>query len=143
MPDDNNLTVHTKHGDLTLEQIAALQPGLATLMRDVSDRFWIAYYAAQAGNWPLTAHQLRATRKRFTDGALTRPQHKAMLDTYTAQILNPLLQQCESRDFAAFEKIYRDGIALANRMHAATKHGEIVWKLPPAPPQHLELGPVK
>jgi hypothetical protein len=33
------------------------------------------------------------------------------------------------------------GIELANQMHTATNHGEIVWKLPPNPPQHLDLGP--
>jgi hypothetical protein len=26
-------------------------------------------------------------------------------------------------------------------MHVASDHGEIVWKLPPNPPQHLDLGP--
>ena len=143
MPDEQLPVGHTKHGDLTLDQIAALQPGLGTLMRDVSDRYWIAYYAAQSGNWPLAAYQLRAARKRFSEGALTRPKHKAMLDGYSAQILEPLLQHCEARDFAAFDKVYRAGIVLANQMHVATKHGEIVWKLPPTPPQHLELGPVK
>jgi hypothetical protein len=140
MTDDKPTVIHTKHGDLTLEQIAELQPGLATLMREVSERYWIAYYAARGGNWALAAYQLRATRKRFADGAVTRPKHKAMLESYTKQILDPLLQQCEARDFAAFEQAYHAGIALANQMHIATKHGEIIWKLPPRPPEHLELG---
>jgi len=140
MTDDNPIVVRSKHGELTLEQIAELQPGLATLMREISDRYWIAYYAAQGGNWALAAYQLRATRKRFADGALTRPKHKAMLDAFTAKILDTLLQHCEARDLAAFQQIYQDGIALANRMHAVTKHGEIIWKLPSRPPEHLELG---
>ena len=140
MPDDKPIVARTKHGELTLEQIAELQPGLGSLMREVSDRYWIAYYAAQGGNWALAAYQLRATRKRLADGALTRPKHKAMLENYTTQIFEPLLQHCEARDFAAFDKVYRAGITLANQMHIATKHGAIVWKLPPSPPQHLELG---
>lgn len=140
MTDDKSIIVHTKHGDLSLEQIAELMPGLATLMRDVSDRCWIAYYAAKNGNWALAAYQLRATRKRFADGGLTRPKHKAMLESYTKQIIEPLLQHCEAHDFVAFEKTYNEGVALANQMHVATKHGEIVWKLPSHPPEHLELG---
>lgn len=139
MTDDKPIVARTKHGELTLDQIAELQPGLGSLMREVSDRYWIAYYAAQGGNWLLAAYQLRATCKRFADGALTRPKHKAMLDAYTTKILKPLLQHCDVRDFAAFEQTYRDGVALANRMHATTKHGEIIWKLPAHPPEHLEL----
>ncbi len=140
MPDDKTIVARTKHGELTLEQIAELQPGLGMLMREINDRYWIAYYAAQGGNWLLAAYQLRATRKRFADGALTRPKHKGMLDAYTAKILEPLLQHCDASDFAAFEQTYRHGITLANQMHVATKHGEIIWKLPPHPPGHLELG---
>lgn len=140
MTEDNPIVARSKHGELTLDQIAGLQPGLATLMREISDRYWIAYHAAQGGNWALAAFQLRATRKRFADGALTRPKHKAMLEAFAAKILDPLLQQCAARDLAAFERTYRDGITLANRMHAAANHGEIVWKLPSRPPEHLELG---
>jgi len=139
MADDKPILVRTKHAELTLEQIAELQPGLATLMREISDRYWIAYYAARGGNWALAAYQLRATGKRCADGALTRPKHKGMLDSFVKQVLEPLLQQCATRDFAAFDRIYQEGIALANRMHAATGHPEIVWKLPARPPEHLEL----
>jgi hypothetical protein len=143
MSDDKLIVAHAKHGDLTLDQIAELQPGLATLMRDISDRYWIAYYAAQGGNWALAAYQLRALRKRLADGALTRPKHKAMLETYTHKIVEPLLENCTAQNFAAFDKTYREGIAMANQMHGATKHGEIVWKLPATPPPHLDLGPQK
>ena len=130
----------TKHGELTLDQLAELQPGLGTLMRDVSDRYWIAYYAAQGGNWELAAYQLRGLRSLFKKGNLTRPKYKGMIDSYTKEILDPLDQQVAAKNFAEFEKIYRKGIELANTMHAATNHAEIVWKLPADPPQHLDLG---
>ena len=55
MADDKPPVGRTKHGELTLDQIAELQPGLGTLMRDISDRYWIAYYAAKGGNWKLAA----------------------------------------------------------------------------------------
>ena len=119
-----------------------LQPGLGTLMRDVSDRYWIAYYAAKGGNWELAAYQLRGVRSLFKKGNLTRPKYQAMVESYTKKILDPLDQHVTARDFAAFEKTYMAGIDLANKMHAETDHGEIVWKLPPNPPQHLDLGPV-
>lgn len=141
MPDEKPIIAHTRHGDLTLDQIAEMQPGLATLMRDISDRYWIAYYAAKGGNWALAAYQLRALGKRLADGALTRPKHKGMLESYAKQIIEPLLAQCAAKDWTAFEKTYQAGITLANQMHTATKYGHIQWKLPATPPPHLDLGP--
>jgi hypothetical protein len=130
---------HTKHGDLTLDQIAELQPGLGTLMRDVSDRYWILYYAAKAGNWALAAYQLRGLRSLYRKGAMTRPKFKGMLENHEKKIFDPLQKHIEERNFAEFEKTYMAGVELANKMHGASHHAEIVWKLPPNPPQHLQL----
>ena len=135
----NPLVGRTKHGELTLDQLAELQPGLGTLMRDVSDRYWILYYAAQGGNWSLAAYQLRGLRSLWKKMSLTRPKYTAMLADYATKIFDPLDQQISGRNFAEFERIYREGIDLANKLHVATKHGEIVWKLPAQPPPHLDL----
>lgn len=35
-----------KHGDLSLDQIAEIQPGMARLMLEVSERYWSSWYAA-------------------------------------------------------------------------------------------------
>ena len=141
MAEEKPIVGRTKHGELTLDQLAELQPGLGTLMRDVSDRYWIAYYAAQGGNWELAAYQLRGVRSLFKKGNLTRPKYKSMIEDYTKKILDPLDQQVAAENFAEFEKVYRQGIELANTMHVATDHAEVVWKLPANPPQHLDLGP--
>jgi len=141
MADDKPPVGRTKHGELTLDQLAELQPGLGTLMRDISDRYWILYYAAKGGNWALAAYQLRGLRSLYKKGATTRPKYKAMLDDYAGKIFDPLDKHIVAKDFSAFEKTYLVGIDLANHMHVASKHGEVVWKLPPNPPQHLDLGP--
>jgi len=133
------LVGRTRHGELTLDQMAALMPGLGALMREISDRYWTAYYAAKGGNWALAAYMLRGVRKRLADGSLTRPKYKAMNDDYTARIIEPLLKHCEAQDVAGFERTYQAGIELANKLHVATKHGEIVWKLPARAPEHLEM----
>jgi len=39
------------------EDIERIAPGLGRLMPEVGDRTWKAYYAAQAGNWPLAKFQ--------------------------------------------------------------------------------------
>lgn len=141
MPNDQPLTGRTKHGELTLDQLAELQPGLGQLMPLVSERYWILYYAAQGGNWTLADYQLRSLRSLWKKMSVTRPKYGAMLASYAEKIFDPLARHIAAKDFAAFEQTYREGIALANALHAATHHGEIIWKLPPRAPEHLELGP--
>ena len=46
-----------------------------------------------------------------------------------------------ARDLASFEQAYQKAVEGANAYHNATGHAEIEWKLPPDPPQHLELRP--
>ncbi len=142
MADETSPVGRTKHGALTLDQLAELQPGLGALMRDVSDRYWILYYAAQGGNWDLAAYQLRGLRSLYQKGSTTRPKYAGMLEDYAKKIFDPLQQHIEARNFTEFEKIYQAGIDLANALHGATHHGEIIWKLPPRPPLHLDLGPL-
>src|SRR2546430_6336145 len=37
----------TKHGTLTVDELAAMQPGMARLMDELSRRYWVLYYAAK------------------------------------------------------------------------------------------------
>ena len=143
MPDEKPIVGRTKHGELTLDQLAELQPGLGQLMPLVSERYWTLYYAAKGGNWALADYELRGLKSLWQKMSTTRPKYKGMLEEYAHKILDPLAQHIGSRNLAEFEKTYQAGIDLANQMHVASRHGEIVWKLPPAPPQHLDLGPGK
>jgi len=141
MADEKPLVGRTKHGELTLDQLAELQPGLGGLMPLVGERYWTLYYAARGGNWALADYEVRSLRSLWQKMSTTRPKYKGMLDSYAKKIFDPLQAHIQAKDFAAFEKVYHEGVALANEMHRATRHPEIVWKLPPHPPQHLDLGP--
>jgi hypothetical protein len=141
MAEEKPIVGRTKHGELTLDQLAELQPGLGQLMPLVSERYWTLYYAAKGGNWALADYEVRSLRSLWTKMSTTRPKYKAMLDNYTKKIFDPLAQHITVKNFTEFEKVYKKGIELANTMHVASNHGEIVWKLPPNPPQHLDLGP--
>lgn len=143
MAEDKPVVGRTKHGELTLDQLAELQPGLGQLMPLVSERYWTLYYAARGGNWALAQYEIDGLRSLWTKMSTTRPKYKGMLDNYAKKIFEPLTQHIAAKNFTAFERTYMAGIELANRMHAASNHGEIVWKLPPNPPQHLDLGPQK
>ena len=139
MADEKPIAGRTKHGELTLDQLAELQPGLGQLMPLVSERYWTLYYAAKGGNWALADYEARGLKRLWQKMSTTRPKYKGMLDNYAKKILDPLAQQIASKNFAEFEKTYQAGVELANTMHAASDHAEIVWKLPPNPPQHLQL----
>ena len=141
MTEEKPIAGRTKHGELTLDQIAELQPGLGQLMPLMSERYWICYYAAKGGNWALATYQLNGLRSLFKKASTTRPKYQRMLESYAKAILDPLAPHIESKNFVEFEKRYLQGIELANKMHVSTDHPEIIWKLPPTPPQHLEMGP--
>jgi hypothetical protein len=126
---------------LDLEDLTALQPGLARLMPEIADRFWKAYYAAQAGNWPLASWQLREMRKLMRLGTVTRPKYTHDLETYVAEEVQPLLDAVEAHDFARFEAVYREAVDAANDLHRRWKKEFIVWRLPQMPPPDLDLTP--
>lgn len=130
----------SKHGELTIDQLVEIQPGLGRIMPEISDAYWYAYYAARGGNFELARYYVKKVASLMKLCATTRPKYAKYTDAYDAGTLKPLLEAIEARDFAAFEARYRMGIEVANRMHAETGHPEIIWKLPPEPPQHLELG---
>jgi hypothetical protein len=143
MPDDKPITGKTKHGELTLDQIAAALPGLGPIMQQVGERYWVCYYAAKGGNWGLAAYELRSVRSLFVTASVTRPKYAKMLADYTARYIEPLLELCAKKDWAAFESAYHRSVDFANELHRQVGHGEIVWKLPPEPPKHFDLGPQK
>ena len=131
----------TRHADLTLDQIAELQPGLAELMPAVAERYWIAYYAARGGNWALARYQLRHLAMLLRRGAVTRPKHAVNLTEYERSSIGPLLDAIQVKDFAAFKDAYERATAVANDLHRELGHPDIIWHLPPQPPAQLDLSP--
>ncbi len=131
----------TRNTVLTIDQIADMQPGLATLMPQVGDRYWTMYYAAKGGNWPLARHEVGEIRSLMRMGALTRPRYATQLNTFMSGALDALAKAVADKDFPTFETAYQKGIEVANYMHVETGHIEITWQLPDEPPKQLSLKP--
>jgi hypothetical protein len=131
----------SKHGELTIDELVEIQPGLGRIMPEISDAYWTAYYAAKGGNFALARYCVKKVGSLMKLCAKTRPKYAKMLEAYDAGSLAPLLRAAEERDFAAFDAAYQRGIEVANRMHVETNHPEIVWTLPAEPPRHLKLEP--
>jgi len=138
---DESPVAHSKHGDLTLDQIGEMQPGMARLMVEISDRFWIMYYAAKAGGWMLARHEYGELRKTMLMAGTVRPKYQEPLTGFIKEKLKPVEEAMRTQDWPAFETAFHEAAGAANEMHVEYGYDCIVWQLPDEPPKHLKLTP--
>ena len=138
--DEHSPVAHAKHGDLTLDQIAEMQPGMARLMMELSDRYWILYYAAQAENWQLARHELSELRKTNQIAAVVRPKYRDALAAFDTEFLKPVEEALRAKDWPKLDVAFRRSVEGINAAHEDTGHGYIEWQLPGDPPPYLRLG---
>jgi len=137
------LTVWTGHREMSLEDVATIQPGLGRIMPEVGQRTWKLYYAAKAENWPLATFQAKEIKGLMELGAFTRPKHEDALNQFMEENWKPLQEAINKKDFKAFEAAFNAAIEAANAYHELKEKPYIVWKLPDSPPPDLELKPRK
>ena len=143
-PDDRcweGPSARTRHGELTLDEIGSLMPGLGTLMPVISDRYGWMVHAARGGNWPLDRYQLRKVQHLFQVGKLTRPKWVKVIDRYVQESLEPIMEAIRARDLEKFEAQVQDAVDEANRLHQEYNYGYIVYRVPDDPPQHMATSP--
>ena len=134
--------MRTRHGELTLEQIAEALPGTAETMVHVARAWSRCAYAARGGNWPLAAYYARRVRSLQRTLAVMRPKHRERLESFEREQLAAIFRAIEGRDHDLFEAAFAAATARANEMHAETGHGYIRWVLPEQPPADVVLGPL-
>jgi hypothetical protein len=143
MGDGEPPTAHTKHGDLTLDEIGEMQPGMARLMLEVSERFWILYYAAKGGNWELAKHEFSETRKTLRIAGVVRPKYTQSLAEFEGEELATLEASIAAQDWDAFAVAYRDAVDASNELHRLFGYAYIEWQVPDSPPPYLRVTPVE
>ena len=126
----------------TIDDLAALQPGLTIIMPLVGQRYWKLYYAAEAGNWDLAFYQLQQVQDLMETGMVTRPQYAKDLQAFMEGYLEPIEEAIEDRDWTAFQEAYNDGIIGSRMYHDRNKRPYIRWKLPDYPPPDLDSTPM-
>lgn len=131
----------TGKSELTIEDIAMLQPGLARIMPEVGQRTWKLYYAAKAGNWPLATFQFKEVRGLFEMGAITRPKHADALNEFMEQGWKEVGDAIDRKDFTAFDAAFQKAIEAANAYHELKDKPYLIWKLPDTPPPDLQMEP--
>ena len=129
--DMSKVVVPTKHNkNLTLGQIADMQPGLGTVMIEYGHRFYVAYYAAKAANWDLTSYQLKELTEIQEVGEVTRPGHAEELKAFEHTFIDPLMADSKAKNWNNFAKDYAVAVGACNACHAATGHAYIQYRLP-------------
>jgi hypothetical protein len=137
----SELGVWSGHREMTVDEIATIQPGLARIMPEIGQRTWKLYYAAKEGHWELANFQWKEIKELMDLGAFTRPKHEDALNQFMAEDWAPLAQSIKDKDFEAFDKAFQHAISQANAYHELKDKPYIRWQLPSHPPEDLDLKP--
>jgi hypothetical protein len=134
--------IRTKHGELSLEDLAAVLPGTGEVMRSVSHCFAMSWHAGRGGNWNLALYYLRRTRSMLRGLAVTRPKYREQIAEFDLNFLEPLYEAQLGRDLPLCDERFAAAVEQANRYHADTGHDYISWSIPDRPPEPgLDLSP--
>jgi hypothetical protein len=131
----------TKHGTLTVDEIAAMQPGMARLMDEVSRRYWVLYYAAKAGNWDLARYMEKEAEKILKTASVVRPKYREDIEAFVRDRLSPIVTAIDRKDWTGFDAAYRRGIDDSNMYHDKYNKRFIRFRLPDHPPEWFDLAP--
>jgi len=138
-PADHKHIVNNGKRDLTLDQLAATQPGLDRLMAELGPRMHRLYFAGRAGNWRLADYFFRSTVKQLSLCAFSRPKYEEAINTYRTNDCEPLRLAIKQRDPDAFETAYVVMVARANDYHDEFAKPYLHWVCPATPPQDLDF----
>jgi len=127
--------------NMTIEDMAVIQPGLARIMPEIGARTWKLYYAAKFENWPMANFQYKEIKGLFELGAFMRPKHEDAINQYLAENWKTLEAPLAAKDFAGFEKAFNECIDMANAYHELKEKPYIRWQLPGSPPPDMDLKP--
>ena len=136
---DHSHVVNNGKRDLTIEELAMMQPGMDRLMAEIGQRCHRLYYAAAAGNWKLAEYFYNSVVKQLKLCATSRPKYAEDMAAYIEEDCAPLRDALRNRDAAAFEMAYAGFVDRANHYHDVWKKPWLHWVTPSTPPEDLDL----
>jgi hypothetical protein len=137
----SEIKAKTRNGEMTIDQMAEIQPGMAAVMKEAGNRFTQTYYAAKGGNWKLAAHHLNQLRAEFRTAKITRPKYADDLTTFDKDYLLPIFKAIHDQDWDQFETAFKRGEEGSDLYHDKRGFPHIRYVLPKDPPSNLYLGP--
>ncbi|MFN2537726.1 MAG: hypothetical protein ABR549_06185 [Mycobacteriales bacterium] len=135
----DDITVNNGKRDLSLTELARMQPGMDRLMAEVGPRLHRCYHAAKAGNWPLAAYFSKSAVKQLTLSAQSRPKYEPEMTAYLREDYAPVTAAIKAKDLVAFESAWTRMVDRANVLHGFFGKPFIGWKTPEHPPEDLDL----
>jgi hypothetical protein len=131
--------VHNGKRELTLDELALMQPGMDRLMAEVGPRAHRLFYAVGAGNWRLADYFYRSMVKQLRLCAASRPKYDADIAAFVDDDCLPLREAIRERDVDAFTRAYHRMVDRANHYHEVFGKPYIKWVTPSSPPEDLDL----
>ena len=139
----DELKAKTPHGEMTIDQLAEIQPGMAAVMKVVGERYTLAYYAARGGNWKLAAYHLNQLRGAFKNAKVTRPKFADDLTAFDKEYLLPIFKAIHDQNWTEFEVAFKNGERGSDFYHEKRGVSYIRYALPERVPSNLYLGPLE
>lgn len=139
MTEPHSHVVNNGKRDLTLDELATMQPGMDRLMAEVGPRMHRLYYAASAGNWRLAQYFFNSVIKQLKLSAFSRPKYEAEMAAYIDEDCEPVRLALRDRDSSAFATAYAAMVDRGNHYHEVFGKPYIAWKTPTSPPEDLDL----
>ncbi len=134
-----DIVVRTKHGELTLDQLAEIQPGMSRLMAELAQRFTIMVHAGRGGNWALSHFQFRQARSLFKIMTTVRPKYAEALQAFEKDFLAPVEEAVKAKDVAALNAAAGRAVKESDAVHTQFGYPYIRYRTPQRPPEHLDL----
>jgi hypothetical protein len=136
---DHTHVVHNGKRDLTIDELAAMQPGMDRLMAEVGARTHRLFFAAQAGNWRLAEYFYRGVVKQLRLCAASRPKYAEEMAGYLDKDSLPVRDAIKAGDADAFRTAYDAWIERANELHGVFGKPYIRWVTPTTAPEELDF----
>lgn len=143
MPDvpDHDHVIDTGKSRLSLEELGAVQPGMARVMPEIGARIWKCFYAGKARNKPLARFQLREAVNLMKMGVLLRPKYTEDMHKFIDEQVEPVRQAIAADDWDGFEAAFHEMVDEANAYHDRYGKPFLRWKIPEMPPPDLDMTP--
>jgi catalase len=137
----SEMSVWSGHQEMTMQEIAVIQPSLGRIMPEIGDRTWKLYYAAKERNWVLAKFEWKEIQGLMELAGFTRPKYEESLNQFMREDWAPLGKAIDTEDFEAFDTAFHKAIEQANAYHELKDKPYIRWQLPSQPPPDMDLKP--
>ena len=136
---DHTHVVHNGKRELTIDELARMQPGMDRLMAEVGPRLHRCWHAALAGNWPLAAYFGKSAAKQLALSAESRPKYEPEMTAYLRDDFAPVTAAIGVQDLVALQAAWPVMVDRANALHGVFGKPYIGWRTPEQPPEDLDL----